>query len=92
MVATLQKLFGDDPGITLSVVIFDPLTMSNITRRWQTFSEAVEEVIDGRIYAGFHFRTSDEVGARLGRQVAQFAMKHALRPCRGRGARCAPRE
>jgi hypothetical protein len=39
----------------------------------------VDEVIDARIYSGFHYRTSDEVGARVGRQVARFVFTHALR-------------
>ena len=28
---------------------------------------------------GFHFRNSDVVGARLGRQVAHFVFTHSLR-------------
>jgi len=36
-------------------------------------------VIDARVYSGIHYRTSDEVGARLGRQVAQFVLTHALK-------------
>lgn len=84
--AMLQSLFGD-PDVPLSVVIFDSLSNTNITRRWETFSEGADEVIEARIYSGIHFRTADEVGARLGRQTAQFILTHALRPCRGRGSR-----
>jgi hypothetical protein len=86
MAATLQRLFGD-PDVPLSVVIFDSLSNTTITRRWETFREAVDEVIEARIYSGIHFRTADETGARLGRQTAQFVLTHALRPCRGRGSR-----
>jgi hypothetical protein len=79
MAAVLELLFGDDPGAPFAV------TLSGITRQWNTFDEAVQEVIDARVYSGIHFRTSDEVGARMGRQVAHFASTHALRPCpRGR--------
>ena len=49
-----------------------------------TATEGIEEVIDARVYSGIHFRTADEVGARQGRQVAQFVSTHALRPCPGR--------
>jgi hypothetical protein len=76
----LESLFGRDPGMTISV------TLSGITRQWSTFDEAVNEVIDARVYSGIHFRNSDEVGARQGRQVAQFVFTHALRPCRGGGS------
>lgn len=73
MAAVLQAVFSDDPGVTLS------MTFSGITRQWYTFSEAVNEVVDARVYSGIHFRNSDETGVRLGRQVAQFVMTHALR-------------
>ena len=88
MATVLQAVFGDSPGIPLSVTVFDNLLMTNLTRHWETFSEAVDEVVDARVYSGFHFRTADEVGARLGRQVARFVLTHALGPCRGRGKQC----
>jgi len=75
MATTLGLLFDDNPGVSITV------TITGITRQWNTFSEGVEEVIDARIYSGIHFRTADEVGARLGRQVARFVSTHALRPC-----------
>ena len=56
-----------------------------VTRQWDRFDEAVAEVIDARVYSGIHFRTADEDGARLGRQVAHFAFTHALKPCKGKG-------
>jgi hypothetical protein len=74
MAKILTLEFGDSPGLSISV------TQTGITRTWTTFSEAVDEVIDARVYSGIHFRNSDEVGARMGRQVAQFVSKHALRP------------
>ena len=71
--ATILRLeFDDNPGIPLAV------TLSGITRQWNTFSEGSDEVIEARIYSGIHFRTADEVGARLGRQVARFVSTHAL--------------
>ena len=82
MAAVLELLFGDDPGVPLVV------TLSGITRQWDTFDEAVQEVIDARVYSGIHFRTADEVGARMGRQVAHFASTHALRPCTRGRPRC----
>ena len=73
MAKILTAEFEDTPGVPIVV------TLSGITRQWNSLSEAVEEVIDARVYSGIHFRTSDEVGARMGRQVAQFVSKHALR-------------
>jgi hypothetical protein len=75
MAFTLTLLFGDDPGITL---VGTSRTNPGFGREWATFSEMIDEVIDARIWGGFHFRTSDEVGARVGRQVARFVVLHAL--------------
>ncbi len=74
----LGLIFGDNPGTPLTV------TLTGITRQWETFSEAIDEVVDARVYSGIHFRTADEAGARVGRQVARFVYTHALKPSRGR--------
>ena len=83
MAFVLTKLFGDAPGVPLEVTqpsgIPEP---THITRQWSTIGEALDEVIDARIYSGFHFRTADVVGARLGRQVGRFVLTHALPPTR----------
>jgi len=78
MAKILTAEFDDRPGIPITV------TQTGITRNWTSFSEAVQEVIDARVYSGIHFRNSDEVGARLGRQVAQFVSNHALRRSKGK--------
>jgi hypothetical protein len=82
MASILQSLFGEETGAPITV------TLSGITRQWDTFDEAAEEVIDARVYSGIHFRTADEVGARMGRQVARFVSTHALRPCKKGRSRC----
>lgn len=76
MATALSLLFGDDPGVP--IVANSPRNPA-FPRSWTTFSQGVAEVIDARIYIGFHFRTSDETGARIGRQVAHFVVNHALR-------------
>jgi hypothetical protein len=73
MANILTDEFGDNPGEPITV------TLSGITRQWNSFSAGVQEVIDARVYSGIHFRNSDEVGARMGRQIAQFVSHHALR-------------
>ena len=59
-------------------------TNPGFERHWATFSEGLREVIDARVYSGIHFRSSDERGARLGRQVARFAARHVLRDASGK--------
>jgi hypothetical protein len=76
MATMLGFLFGDSPGVT--IVATSP-TNAGFPRQWTAFSQGVDEVIDARIYSGIHYRTSDEVGARMGHQVARFVINHALR-------------
>jgi len=72
----LRLLFGDDPGVAFTA---SSPTNPGFTRTWGTFSAGIDEVIDARVWTGFHFRSSDEEGARIGRHVAQFVFQHALR-------------
>jgi hypothetical protein len=81
MAAILKAVFGDSPGYVIEAT--SPQNVGFV-RYWQTFSEGVQEVIDARIYSGIHFRTADQAGARMGRQIAKFVMTHALRPVKGK--------
>jgi hypothetical protein len=47
---------------------------SNTTRSWRSFDEAVDEVVDARVYSGIHFRKADEDGADVGRTVARYGL------------------
>ena len=79
MAAILKLLFGDSPGF---VIVATSSQNPGFVRKWDTFSEGVDEVIDARVFSGIHFRTADRVGVRLGRQVARFVLTHALRPAK----------
>jgi hypothetical protein len=79
MATVLRMLFGDDPGVAFTTT--SP-TNPGYERHWTTFSEAVREVIDARVYSGIHFRSSDERGSRLGGQVGRFVARHAFRQAR----------
>jgi hypothetical protein len=45
-------------------------------RPFARFSDAVDELLDARIWAGLHFRNADEQGAQLGREVARYVHLH----------------
>jgi hypothetical protein len=49
---------------------------SGTTRSFDSFSEAIEEVVDARVWSGIHFRNADEDGARIGEQVARWRDRH----------------
>ena len=50
------------------------------TRDYQRFKDVVGEVSDARVWAGFHFRYSQEDGAKLGRRVARFVLANFFQP------------
>ena len=50
------------------------------TRNFRSFSQALEEIIDARVWGGIHFRTADTQGAELGRKVARWERRHYFRP------------
>ena len=78
-------VFGDKPGVTMTPTI----TRNGIavTPQWESFGEAIDEVVDARIYSGLHFRFTDEASANLGRRIAHFVYTHALRKC-NKGRKC----
>ena len=74
-VATLQELFGTDK------VTFDGVNAAGVERKYTRLSQAVEEIIDARVWSGIHFRHADNAGARIGRRVARWRRDHpVLRP------------
>lgn len=72
---TLESFFG--PGrIPFSV---DSLVTGE-THHYERFREVLAEVNNARVWAGFHFRYSQEDGSRLGRKVARFVARNFFRP------------
>ena len=48
-------------------------TAANSRRTWVKMEDFIQEVANGRIYDGVHFRTSTEVGTAMGRQIGKLA-------------------
>ncbi len=54
------------------------------TRHFESFSGALDEVINARVWGGgIHFRTADEQGAKLGKTVANWERQHSFKPLHG---------
>ena len=50
------------------------------TRDYKRFHDVVEEVNNARVWAGFHFRYSQDDGTRLGQRVARFVVTNFFTP------------
>jgi hypothetical protein len=69
VIATLQAYFGTDefrftmssaaPGLTQPI------------RHFESFSQALKDILNARIYGGMHYRNSNERGAAIGRQISR---------------------
>jgi hypothetical protein len=76
MAAALRAVFGDSPGVP---IVASSSTNPALERRWKSFGEGVAEVIDARVYSGIHFRSTDEVSAEVGRDIARLVIIRHLR-------------
>ena len=77
-VGTILK--ADANGEPLPELSTTSYMLEGVTRRWKTVDEFMQEVADGRIYDGVHFRNSTEVGTAMGRQVGELAAKKLFTP------------
>jgi hypothetical protein len=75
MEKVLQTYFGEDK-VSVNVVFPTP----GILRHYDSFSQMSQEVVDARVWSGIHYRTADEHGMKLGRQIAEYGMANYLRP------------
>jgi hypothetical protein len=76
VIEVLQMFFGTG-RITFGVT---STRFPGETRYYDRFSDALNEIIDARIWAGLHFRTADVQGQILGRKVAHYMVKHYFQP------------
>jgi hypothetical protein len=52
---------------------------AGVTRHYRSEAWISRDAVDGRVWSGIHFRTADEVGIRIGRRVADWAMDRYFR-------------
>jgi hypothetical protein len=52
-------------------------TMPGVTRSFRSFSAALAEVKNARVFAGIHFRSATDDGQVLGESVGQYVLEHA---------------
>ena len=70
----LKNVVGDDVQITLT----SP-TAPGVTRKWTRLTNYSDEVSNARIYAGFHYRFSNEVAKDMGKKIGELTVTTQLR-------------
>jgi len=76
---SLELFFGRD-RMNFSITTTNTGPTNQDTRTFRRFSDARQEVVDGRIYEGIHFRFADEAARKQGISVANWAFENFLRP------------
>jgi len=76
--AVLADHFGDDTSLT-----FDSDVLLGVTRSFSSFSAALDEIKEARIFAGIHFRTACEDGQTTGANVANYILENSFRRLHG---------
>jgi hypothetical protein len=51
-----------------------------VTHRWTNLWAMADEVSQARIWAGFHYRFSTQVGKDMGRKIGQYVVKSIMQP------------
>jgi hypothetical protein len=80
----MAEVFGAFLGTNrfgLVVHGFNPATGTmDAVRTYRTPGALRNEIVDARVWAGFHYRFSGVAGVVLGRQVAKYDLRSAFRP------------
>jgi hypothetical protein len=78
---TLKYFFGTDRfDFTIDS---NTAGLTNPVRSYGSFSQALDEVFDARVYGGMHYRNSTHKGGKIGKQVSRYMTSHFFRPWRG---------
>jgi hypothetical protein len=70
----LETFFGD-----ATPFFVESETLPGVVHNFTSFSSAVAEIADARVFGGIHFRTACIRGNSLGREVGRYVMAHAMR-------------
>jgi hypothetical protein len=71
----LTHFFGERTSFSMTSDV-----MLGVVRSFSSFSDALHEVMNARVFAGIHFRTACEDGEVTGTAVADYILTNSLQP------------
>jgi membrane-associated phospholipid phosphatase len=74
----LAHFFGEDSSFTA-----DSDVMLGVTRSFSSFSAALDEIANARVYGGIHFRSACVDGLVTGQRVANYILENVARRVHG---------
>jgi hypothetical protein len=75
-IAALQEIFGTDE------IGWTDTNNGGLTRSFTSFSQAIDEVVEARVWSGIHFHNADEQGHKIAKQVAKWREHHYFKAAR----------
>ena len=78
--AALAAVAGEIVGAGIPAISANSPTAPGVTHRWTDTRSFVTEVSQARIWAGFHYRFSTQVGADMGYRIGAYVAKNSLQP------------
>jgi hypothetical protein len=72
---TLRQFFG-----TKNVNLTMTSAVTGTTRQFTSTDDINKEIIDARVYVGFHFRTADVHGVLMGKKIGRLVAKNYFQP------------
>jgi hypothetical protein len=64
-----------------SITLTNP-AVPEIVLTYTSFRQITDDIDDGRVFGGVHYRFDQEAGALQGERVAEYVLRHTLRPVR----------
>lgn len=81
--AVLADYFGENSTLHM---VSDAPAMAGVVRTFSSFTAALDEATDSRVYAGIHFRFADVDAVTLGENIARFILANSALPLHGKKA------
>jgi len=82
--ATATAVIESTGGLgELREISLTSVSLPGITHRWTSLESFTDEVANARVWAGFHYRTSTQVGAAMGHEVGRYVATHFDRSAHG---------
>jgi len=81
--AAARTILEDEFGAGGHDITLMNSAIPEVVLRYSTFAQITDDIDEARIFGGVHYRFDQEQGARLGRRVGEYVLRHALRPACG---------
>jgi hypothetical protein len=72
----LEHVFGTEGH---AITLRNPV-IPDVVLHYGAFEQITDDIDDGRVYGGVHYRFDQEAGARQGERIGAHVLRHALRP------------